>query len=407
MSPFNQDSVGALLERVEVLRSSLRLRNSLDRLGVQKIQRQVAQFRNDLLLLSRQDRYEKQQQGDGAKQSYQERRQALLDRDFTFEGIFGDNPKLLTVLETLEKAARTDLPVVVEGESGTGKELLAKVVHANSERAAKPYVSVNCGAIPEALLESELFGHVKGAFTGAVSHRNGKFEQADGGTLFLDEIGELSLESQVKLLRVLQSGDIQRVGSDEPIRVDTRIVAATNRDLYQMTLVGEFREDLYYRLSVISVRVPPLREREDEIPLLIDYFRNEAAARLALAPIQLSPPLRQFLQTYSYRGNIRELQNIIYRISSLATGVAGLQDLPDIIRPVTGEGSVGKSRAPQSIDEARNLAKDAAEEQFLRLHLTEYQGKVTLMAKYLEMNRSYLQTLMKKHGMKAGDFKNT
>ena len=408
MSSLNQDSIGALLERVEILRSSLRLRNNLDRFGVQKIQRQVSQFRSDLLLLSRQVRYQEQQKSQGTSpvQTLQERRKALLERDFTFEGIFGDNPKLLTVLETLEKAARTDLPVVVEGESGTGKELLAKVVHANSERETHPYVSVNCGAIPAALLESELFGHVKGAFTGAVHHRMGKFEQANGGTLFLDEIGELTLENQVKLLRVLQSGDIQRVGSDDAIRVDTRIVAATNRNLYQMTLDGAFREDLYYRLSVISVHVPPLRERVDEIPLLIDYFRNEASARLGLTPVQLSPPLLRFLQTYSYRGNIRELQNIIYRISSLATGIAGLKDLPDMLRPITEKSVDGGGTSPQTLEDMRLLAKDAAEEQFLQRHLAEHQGKVTTMAKALDMNRSYLQTLMKKHGMKAGDFKN-
>ncbi len=405
MKPVNPDNVGKLLEKIEVLRASLRLRHSLGDNDIKRLQVQISQIRNDLLLMTRTTRYKKTSSESKKEQQPTERRKALLERNFTFEGVFGDNPQLLHVLETLEKAASTYLPVVIEGDSGTGKELLAKVVHANSDRSDQPYVSVNCGAIPSTLLESELFGHVKGAFTGAVSNRNGKFEEANGGTLFLDEIGELTLENQVKLLRALQTGDIQRVGSDKTIRVDTRIVCATNRNLYQMSLDGQFREDLYYRLSTISVRVPPLRERLDELPLLIDYFREEASRNLGLPVVQLSPKLKDFLLKHHYRGNIRELQNIIYRLTSLSSGVAGLGDLPETVLPgVAGQNAKSINRK-YTLDEVKTLARDHAEEEFLRTHLSEYKGSVTRLSKDLGLNRSYVQTLMKKHGLKSSDFK--
>jgi len=192
------------------------------------------------------------------------------------------------------------------------------VIHANGARADRTYIGVNCGAIPDNLLESELFGHKKGAFTGASNDRKGKFESAHTGTIFLDEIGELPLAGQVKLLRVLEAHEIQRVGSDEPIAVDTRIVAATNRNLRRMSEEGRFREDLFYRLSVIHLTLPPLRERRDEIALLLAYFGDEAAAALKRQPVKMTLRLREFLRTYDYPGNIRELRNLVYRIVCLA-----------------------------------------------------------------------------------------
>jgi transcriptional regulator with GAF, ATPase, and Fis domain len=259
------------------------------------------------------------------------------------------------------------------------------------------------------LLESELFGHVKGAFTGSVKDRKGKFETAKDGIIFLDEIGEISAESQVKLLRVLESGEIQRVGSDEAIRVNTRVLAATNRNLYEMKADGQFREDLYYRLSVISVTLPPLRERSDEIPLLIDYFCAEASEKLNRPAIRLSPRLRRFLQKHPFPGNIRELRNIIYRVACLADGVGDLQDLPETIRPSSvGPKDSVESQAPAAfttLSEARKAATDLAEKQFLEEHLAETSGNVTQLAKRLDMNRSYLQTLLKNHGLRAKDFK--
>ena len=286
-----------------------------------------------------------------------QRRKGLLERDFQFGGVFGDSPRLIEALEIAEKAAPTDMPVLIDGESGTGKELMAKVIHANGSRSDRPYITVNCGAIPNELLESELFGHKKGAFTGASSNRSGKFEAANGGTMFLDEIGELPLNGQVKLLRVLQSNEIQRVGSDQMINVDARIVAATNKNLLDMCKAGQFREDLYYRLSIIHVSLPPLRERRDEIPLLIEYLANEAAQRLNRQPVKLSRRLTRFLNAFDYPGNIRELRNTMFRISCLAGETADLEHLPGSIRPKTGEGTQSAEsaeRTAMSLDEAKD-----------------------------------------------------
>ena len=316
----------------------------------------------------------------------------------------------METLEIAEKAAPTDLPVLVRGESGTGKELLAKVVHTNGRRSQGPFVSVNCGAIPENLVESELFGHKKGAFTGAASDRKGKFESANLGTIFLDEIGELPLSGQVKLLRVLQSQEIQRVGSDSPIKIDARIVAATNRDLLAMVGTGQFREDLYYRLSVIEVTVPPLRERRDEIPLLIDFFCDAAAERLGRSPLRLSSRLRQFLLDYGFPGNIRELHNLIFRMSCLAGDTADLPHLPDALRssPPSVRPSADaplESEAPLSLSEVKKTAGDAAEKRFLEQGLREVNGRAVELARRQGMNRSHLQTLLKKHGLSAKAFR--
>lgn len=412
MSSLNAKSFARCLEKTELLRSGLQWRNTLDKAGIQKVLRQVLSLREDLLYISKIDRYKKKAEQLREKEviPYKARKEQLLERNFVFEGIFGENPKLLKVLETLERAAATELPVMIGGESGTGKELLAKVVHANSNRADASFISVNCGAIPDTLLESELFGHVKGSFTGAIRDRQGKFELADGGTLFLDEIGELSLENQVKLLRVLQSGEIQRIGRDETIRVNTRIVTATNRDLLDMMQKGTFREDLYYRISVISVLTPPLRERRDELPLLIDYFCREASEKLNRQPIQITTRLNKFLHEYSYPGNIRELQNIIYRISCLADQTADLSDLPvHILKGLTRfyeeESRENTTDDARSIEDVRKAAVDQAEIQFLEKKLSQTKGNVTLIAEQLDMNRSYLQKMLKKHGIRSKEFK--
>src|ERR1700724_215487 len=309
-------SYAGLIEKIEILRSALRWASKLDRPDIEKLLRQAGALRDEVMQLSHKERFVNAAAAEPTRSdlSRGQRRKALIERSFIFEGAFGDNPKLLEALETAEKAAPTGLPVLIDGESGTGKELMAKVIHANGDRANRPFVSVNCGAIPDNLLESELFGHCKGAFTGAVSDRKGKFESAHTGTIFLDEIGELPLAGQVKLLRVLEAHEIQRVGSDEPIAVDTRIVAATNRKLRRMSEEGRFREDLFYRLSVIHLTLPPLRERRDEIALLLAYFGDEAAATLKRQPVKMTLRLREFLRTYDYPGNIRELRNLVYRI---------------------------------------------------------------------------------------------
>jgi len=406
-------SYAGLLEKIEILRSALRWATSLGRPEIEKLLRQASSLRDEVMQLSHKERFVQAAAAEAAPvdQAPGARRKALLDRSFVFEGAFGDNPRLLEALEIAEKAAPTELPVLIDGESGTGKELMAKVIHANGSRADRPFISVNCGAIPDNLLESELFGHKKGAFTGASADRKGKFESAHTGTIFLDEIGELPLTGQVKLLRVLESHEIQRVGSDELIAVDTRIVAATNRNLRRLSETGQFREDLFYRLSVIHLTLPPLRERRDEIPLLLAYFGDEAAEALKRRPVKMTARLQTFLLNYAYPGNIRELRNLIYRVSCLAGERADLEHLPPDIRPASATPAAVEA-APEvallanSLAEAKRLASDEAERVFLERGLQEVGGTVAELARRCEMNRSHLQTLLKKHGIRSKDFRN-
>jgi transcriptional regulator with GAF, ATPase, and Fis domain len=421
MKLFNQDlprgassmSYAGLLERLEILRSTLRWASRLERPDIEKLLRQANAVRDEVMQLSHTERFV-QAVGSQApleqmlEQTPGERRQALLARSFVFEGTFGDNPRLLDALEIAEKAAPTDLPVLVDGESGTGKELMAKVIHANGARADKAYISVNCGAIPESLIESELFGHKRGAFTGAATDRKGKFESAHKGTIFLDEIGELPLQGQVKLLRVLQSHEIQRVGSDETISVDARIVAATNKNLRKLIELGQFREDLFYRLSVIHVTLPPLRDRKDEIPLLLAYYGDEAAEALKRRPVAMTPALRAFLLDYAYPGNIRELRNLMYRLACLAGDMADIAHLPEDIRPVAPapvRAQAASSEPPASLAEAKRAASDEAERACLERGLKDVGGTVTELARRWDMNRSHLQILLKKHGLHSKDFR--
>lgn len=421
-------SFAGLIEKLEILRSTLRWSSRLERAEIEKLLKQCTTLRDEVMGLSHKERFVAAASAGEAgaeaeaevvepvDMSSRERRQALMERSFIFEGTFGDNPKLLEALEIAEKAAPTDLPVLIDGESGTGKELMAKVIHANGSRNDRPFISVNCGAIPDSLLESELFGHKKGAFTGAANDRRGKFESAHTGTIFLDEIGELPLTGQVKLLRVLEAHEIQRVGSDEVIAVDTRIVAATNKDLRRMSLEGTFREDLFYRLSVIHVTLPALRERRDEIPLLVSYFGDEAAGQLKRRPIKLTPRLRDFLLHYEYPGNIRELRNLMYRLSCLAGDTADFGHLPQDIRPrpaglqavatAGGKATVTDLGTATSLSEAKRAASDEAERAFLERGLQEVGGTVAELARRFDMNRSHIQMLLKKHGIHSKDFRN-
>lgn len=415
-------SFAGLVEKVEILRSALRWSSKLERPEIERLLTQCNLLRDEIMSLSRKDRFLQataeqpleelealpKPKAAAKVKTAAERRQSLVDRNLIFEGVFGDNTDLLDALEVAERAARTELPVLIDGESGTGKELMAKVIHSNSPRNRKPFISVNCGAIPNELLESELFGHKKGSFTGAASDRKGKFEAANGGTIFLDEIGELPLHGQVKLLRVLQSNEIQRLGTDDTIAIDTRIVAATNRDLAAMAKEGRFREDLYYRLSVIRVTLPPLRERQDEIPLLIEFFTDEAAEKLQRKPVILSPLLRDFLLRYTYPGNIRELRNLIYRLSCLADEHADLRHLPNELREHPAETLAKRAQqddGPVSLADLKKAASDDAEKRRLMQLLQDSKGKVVEVARQTGMNRSHLQTLLKKHGIRSKDFK--
>lgn len=253
-----------------------------------------------------------------------------LKKKYKFEGLIGDSPKMQAVFEMIEKIADTDSTVLITGESGTGKELIAKTIHFNSSRSVNPFVPINCAAIPKDLLESELFGHEKGAFTGAIHTRIGRFELAQGGTLFLDEIGELDPSLQVKLLRVLQQKEFERVGGLKTIKVDVRIIAATNRDLEKAVKEGKFREDLFYRLNVIPIHLPPLRERKDDIPILLDHFIQHFCIKRNRKPFVFTPEAIKCLLRYEWRGNVRELENLIERLSILVNSdTISVNDLPE------------------------------------------------------------------------------
>ncbi len=234
-----------------------------------------------------------------------------LDEKFGFEGVIGDSPQMRDVIERLKRIAPTNASVLIQGETGTGKELVAQAVHQNSPRKSKPFVALNCAALSENILESELFGHVKGAFTDASTDRVGKFEFAHGGTMFLDEVGDMPMATQIKLLRVLENSEITRVGSNDPIRVNVRILSATNRDLEETIAAGTFRRDLYHRLKVITIRLPTLVERSQDIPILIDYFIKQFAARHEKKIKGMSSAARRKLLAYGWPGNVRQLRNVV------------------------------------------------------------------------------------------------
>ncbi len=258
--------------------------------------------------------------------------------DLKSNGIIGQSASLADVFRVLLKVAPTDSTVLVTGESGTGKELLVRALHNNSTRASKPFVPINCGAIPKELLESELFGHEKGAFTHAIRSRPGRFEMADGGTIFLDEIGEMDLSLQVKILRVLQEKEIERVGGLGVKKVDVRIVAATNRDLEQEVSLGRFREDLYYRLNVIPLHLPPLRERSEDVLLLAEHFLVQFCKRKGRPGLGMGKDVRKILSAYAWPGNVRELENFMERLSILVDGEEVLPaDLPAKILEAVGD----------------------------------------------------------------------
>ncbi len=261
--------------------------------------------------------------------------------------IIGQSGAIIETLEVIRQAGPSSATVLLTGESGTGKEILARAIHRHSPRADKPFVAVNCAALPETILESELFGYEKGAFTGADQRREGRFEAADGGTLFMDEVGEMSSTTQVKLLRVLQEGEFERLGSSEPTRVDLRLVAATNKDLEQAVHDGQFREDLYYRMNVIRVEVPPLRERAGDIPLLANFFLRRYASKNDKALDAVTSRAMDALGRHTWPGNVRELENVIERAVVLSRdAVVDLDDLPPKIAGLVDRGETGPGEAP-------------------------------------------------------------
>ena len=316
--------------------------------------------------------------------------------DAPFE-IVGKTPVMRALMEKIEKVAATPARVLITGENGTGKELVARALHRMSPRASKPFVEVNCAAIPGELIESELFGHMKGSFTGAVADRAGKFEQANRGTLFLDEVGDMSLAAQAKVLRVLQDNVITRIGGAKPISVDVRVIAATNKTLENEIAAGKFREDLYYRLNVVPIHVPPIRERREDIPMLAQYFASTLSAREGIPPHTLTQDALDRLSSLDWPGNVRELRNTVERLLILAPDtqisardidrLAGQRTLDD-----AGLATLTQCRTFEEF-------KDAAERAFLLNKLREYDWNVSETARAVEMPRSNLYKKIERYSL--------
>lgn len=320
---------------------------------------------------------------------------ANLDEKYGFENILGRSDVLLQLLDTAARAAHTSSTVLIRGETGTGKELLARAIHFNSSRKDKPLITINCGAIPAELLESELFGHVKGSFTGAIANKKGKVEAANGGTLFLDEIGELPLSLQVKLLRLIQSGEVEKIGSEHGTTVDIRIIAATHRDLQAMIDDGLFREDLYYRLAVIPFVMPPLRERPEDIATLVQHFFLKSKRTNQRPDLTIPPVLLPYFTRYRWPGNIRELENVLERIVVLTRGnEVALQDLPEFLRRERSGLDALEIDLPR---EGINL--EAVEKELILKALDKCHWNQTRAARYLDISRKTLLYRIEKHGI--------
>ena len=321
---------------------------------------------------------------------------ANLDQKYGFENILGRSGALLQVLDTAARAARTHSTVLIRGETGTGKELLARAIHFNSSRKHRPLITINCAAIPKELLESELFGHKRGAFTGAVGEKRGKIETADGGTIFLDEIGEMPLELQVKLLRLIEEGEIEKIGSEVRNQVDVRIIAATHRDLQAMIEDGTFREDLYYRLVVIPLLLPPLRERMEDIPDLVQYFFRKSRQKNDRPELVMAPALLPYFARYRWPGNVRELENVVERMVVLARGdEITVQDLPEFLRRErAGVEALEIDLPPQGV------SLEAIEKELIVKALERCGWNQTQAARYLDISRKTLIYRMERHGIR-------
>ncbi len=316
-----------------------------------------------------------------------------VSAQFRFEGIAGSSEAMRKVIDQAAYIARVDTTVLITGESGTGKEMLAKAIHYNSARSGGPFVVINCGAIPDSLLESELFGYRKGAFTGATANKEGKFEAADGGSVFLDEIGDLPLLLQVKVLRVVQENEIDVIGASAPRKIDLRIIAATNRDLKQMMAAGAFRQDLYYRLNVALLHIPPLRERREDIPLLVHSFVERTCKRFGRPTVTIGARILRKLQQYSWPGNVRELENAIERLIVFAQDdAARMEDLPEeILEPQLSVGRAVLHIPPEGI------ALPELDKELVVTALERNQWNQTRAAEFLHISRNVLVYRMQKY----------
>ena len=332
-----------------------------------------------------------------ARSNIELRRQ--LNERFGFEGVIGNSPAMHDVIARLRQVAPTSATVLITGENGTGKELVARAIHVNGPRSSKPFVPLNCAALSENILESELFGHVRGAFTGADRDRKGWFEHANGGTLFLDEVGEIPTPVQVKLLRVLESGEIVRVGSNEPLKVNVRLISATNRDLPEAIAAGKFRQDLYHRLKVVSLKLPPLRSRREDIPLLIDHFLKEYSAAHHKAIRGLTPAVRKALTAYSWPGNVRELKNAIE--SMVVIDADGILDLDDLTEDIQAASPAPSEAVGADILVGHKL--EAIEEHYIAETLKLTHGNREEAAKLLGIGERTLYRKIKEYGVGQAD----
>jgi DNA-binding NtrC family response regulator len=323
-----------------------------------------------------------------------------------FHNLVGRSPRMRDVFRLLEKAAQVDATVLLLGETGTGKELAARAIHFHSPRKARRFVAVNCGALPGELVESELFGHARGAFTGAAAAKPGLFEEADGGTVFLDEVGELPLPAQVKLNRVLQEREIRRVGDTTPIQVDVRVVAATHRDLREEVRAGRFREDLFYRVNVFTVTLPPLRERAEDVELLAAHFLEKHARALRRELRGFSPDALRRLAGHPWPGNVRELENTVERAVAVAGGdLVEVEDLPPEIALAPPGAPSPALLAAMPYKDAVAEARDRASREYLVAIMKEFGGNVTRAAERAGMERESLHRLLRRYGLRSEDFK--
>lgn len=329
----------------------------------------------------------------GAILSENRRLRRLVHEDFQLKNVVGTSEKVRKVLETVERVSKTDVTVLIEGESGTGKELIAKGIHFSGARRDKPFVAVNCAAIPENLIEAELFGYRRGAFTGADQESKGKFEEASGGTLFLDEIGAMPLALQTRLLRVLQEREITRLGENTPRKIDVRIIAATNENLADLIKENAFREDLYYRLSVVPVRLPPLRERREDIPLLTEHFIKKFSVKHKIKPPRIEREVFAAFYSYAWPGNVRELENVVERMLILSDGeTLSLKDVPENVKnPETASDSRWFSLPAEPFD------LEKIEYEIIRQALKRFDGNQSRTARYLGITRSALIYRMQKY----------
>ena len=318
-----------------------------------------------------------------------------FQEDFDFRNIIASSPQMLDIFNLIEKVAGYNTTVLITGESGTGKELIAKAIHYNGSRKDKPFIAINCGAIPETLLESELFGHVKGAFTDAVRSKSGLFEEADGGTIFLDEIGELPKELQVKLLRVLQEGELRKVGDSKSRKIDVRVIAATARDLSGEIKKGNFRDDLFYRLNVVPVTIPPLRERQGDIPLLVNHFTVIYAKKFGRPIKGVDDEAMKYLISYPWPGNVRELENVIERAVILEDG--------DVIKadslPFLKEAQDSRLKTQDYADLSIKRAEETIEKELIKKALEMTNGNKTKAAELLEISHRALLYKIKGYGL--------